>query len=186
MCTRHNHRANKEGRSVNPSAYTEISENRFREEKGLYFEDYTPGITIEHRPGRTITITDNIWQSLVSMNQHPVHIDDAYASQTEFSRLLVSSLVTFNIINGMTVHSISQRAIANLGWDAVRLVSPVFVGDTLYAETEILSKRRSKSRPNQGIVTVRTKGLNQDNTVVIEFNRTILVPCRPAQASHPV
>ncbi|RAA04563.1 MaoC family dehydratase [Ralstonia pseudosolanacearum] len=167
---------------MNLSAYIEISENRFREEKGLYFEDYVPGVTIEHQPGRTITITDNIWQSLVSMNQHPLHIDDAYASQTEFSKILVSSLVTFNIINGMTVHSVSQRAIANLGWDAVRLVSPVFVGDTLYAETEILSKRLSKTRPDQGIVTVRTKGMNQRKTVVIEFNRSILVPCRPTAA----
>lgn len=170
---------------MNLPAYAKISKNRFREEKGLYFEDYTPGITIEHQPGRTVTITDNIWQSLISMNQHPIHIDDVYAKKTEFSRLLVSSLVTFNIVNGMTVHSISQRAIANLGWDNIRLLAPVFVGDTLYAETEILGKRVSKSRTGQGIVVVETRGTNQNGSVVIEFKRTILVPCRATPAHLP-
>jgi len=158
------------------SSYIKISKNRYKEDKGFYYEDFDPGIIIEHTPGRSITETDNIWQSLISMNQHPVHIDKAYAENAEFKKLLVSSLVTFNIINGMTVFSISQKCIANLGWKSVTLTAPVFVGDTLYAETEILSKRESKTRPEQGIIEVKTRGFNQGKIKVIEFERTLLVP----------
>jgi itaconyl-CoA hydratase len=157
--------------------YLKISENRYREDRGLYYEDFVLGNIIEHRPGRTITSTDNIWQSLISMNQHPLHIEKEYAKHTEFKEMIVSSLVTFNIVNGMTVNTISQKAVANLGWDQVRLLAPVFVGNTLYAETEILEKRLSKSRPDQGIVRVRTSGFNQKNQKVIEFQRSFLV-CR--------
>ena len=155
-----------------------VADDRYREEKGLFFEDMVIGITIEHQPGRTVTATDNIWQSLIAMNQHPLHIDSQYCADTEFDELLVSSLVTFNIVNGMTVHSISQRAIANLGWDEVRLSHPVFIGDTLRAETKILDKRASKSRKGQGIVTVQTSGFNQESKLVIKFKRTILLPFR--------
>jgi itaconyl-CoA hydratase len=121
-------------------------------------------------------MTDNVWQSLISMNQHPIHIDEEYAKQTEFKKILVSSLVTFNIINGMTVNSMSFNAIANLGWDEVRLTKPVFVGDTLYAQSEVLHVRKSKSRAGQGIVTIKTTGLNQRNEIVVEFKRTFLSP----------
>jgi itaconyl-CoA hydratase len=162
--------------------YIKTGANRYREDKGFCYEDFITGMVIEHRPGRTITATDNIWQSLISMNQHPLHIESEYANQTEFKEMLVSSLVTFNIVNGLTVHSISQKAVANLGWDSVRMTSPVFVGDTLYAETEILSKRESRSRPQQGLVTVRTLGTNQRDQQVITFERTILVPVRNAPA----
>lgn len=158
--------------------YTQLTDLRYREDKGFYYDDFVVGLTIEHRPGRTITTTDNIWQSLISMNQHPLHIEAEYADKTEFGQLLVSSLVTFNIVNGMTVHSVSQRAIANLGWDEVRLTAPVFVGDTLYAESEVVDKRLSKSRSGQGVVTVRTCGKKQDGAVAISFRRTILVPLR--------
>lgn len=150
---------------------------RYREDKGLHFEDLNPGLIIEHRPGRTITETDNIWQSLINMNQHPIHINKQYAEQTEFGKLLVGGLVTFNIVNGMTVSSISQKAICHLGWDKVRFQNPVFVGDTLYAETEVLSRRYSKSRPKQGIVTVLTRGMNQQGKTVVCFERSILLPC---------
>jgi itaconyl-CoA hydratase len=160
--------------------YIKTGENRYREDKGFSYEDFVIGMVIEHRPGRTVTATDNIWQSLISMNQHPLHIDAEYAGQTEFKELLVSSLVTFNIVNGLTVHSISHKAVANLGWDSVRLTSPVFVGDTLYAETEVLSKRESRSRPQQGVVTVRTLGRNQRGQQVIAFERIVLVPMRTA------
>ncbi|MDQ0993877.1 MaoC family dehydratase [Streptomyces sp. V3I7] len=160
------------------STYREVEPGRFREDEGLRYEDYVVGHVFEHRPGRTITATDNIWSSLLCLNQHPLHIDEVYASGTPFKRLLVSSLVTFGIVNGMTVKTISQKAVANLGWDSVRLQAPVFVGDTLYAETEIVSKRLSASRPGEGIVTVHTIGRNQDGVQVIEFDRTVLATVR--------
>lgn len=161
-----------------PAAYVELAPGRFREDEGLNYEDYVVGHVFEHRPGRTITTTDNIWSSLLSLNQHPLHIDDVYAASTPFKKLLVSSLVTFGIVNGMTVRTISQKAVANLGWDEVRLTAPVFVGDTLYAETTIVAKRPSGSRPGEGIVTVHTVGRNQDGVKVIEFDRTVLAAKR--------
>lgn len=158
--------------------YKKIGDNRFREDKGFCYEDFEPGVTIEHSPGRTITSTDNSWMSLLAMNQSPLHIDAVYCERTEFKQLLVSSLVTFNIVNGMTVHTVSHKGIANLGWDRVRLLHPVFVGDTLFAESTVLEKRESKSRPTQGIVKVQTIGKNQDGVAVIEFERTVLVEMR--------
>lgn len=156
------------------SSLIETGPNRFVENKGLAYHDFEPGMIVEHRPGRTITASDNSWASLLAMNQHPLHIDDAYAQKTTFERILVSSLVTFSIVNGMTVHSISQKGLANLGWDEVRLTHPVFVGDTLSAVTEVIGKRRSKSRPGEGIVTVHSQGFNQDGRNVIHFKRSIL------------
>jgi itaconyl-CoA hydratase len=163
-------------------AYLQVAPGRYREDEGLRYEDYVVGTVFEHRPGRTITTTDNIWSSLLCLNTHPLHIDAVYASKTQFGRLLVSSLVTFGVVNGMTVKTISQQAIANLGWDKVRLTTPVFVGDTLYAETEIVSKRPSGSRPGQGIVAVHTVGRNQDGAQVIEFERTVLASMRSQEA----
>ena len=162
------------------TGYTALSATRIREDKGFYFDDFEADMVIEHMPGRTVIEADNSWQSLVAMNQHPLHIDAEYARGTEFGRLLVSSLVTFAIVNGMTVHTVSQKAIANLGWDKVRLSAPVFIGDTLYAESEVLTKRLSATRPGQGIVTVLTVGLNQRREQVIRFKRTILLPLRQA------
>ena len=159
----------------NISFYEQRDEKRFREKPGLFLEDFVVGIIIEHRPGRTVTMTDNVWQSLISMNQHPIHIDEEYAKNTEFKKILVSSLVTFNLINGMTVHSMRFNAIANLGWDEVRLKKPVFVGDTLYSQSEVLHVRKSKSRIGQGIVTIKTTGFNQKNEIVIDFKRTFLI-----------
>ncbi len=115
------------------------------------------------------------------MNTHPLHFDSAYANATQWKRPLMNSLVTISVITGMSVHSTSQNAVANLGWDKVRLVNPVFVGDTLYAETAVVSKRESESRPTQGLVTVHTVGTKVDGQtgqagiVVIEFDRTFLV-----------
>ena len=155
--------------------FIKIGENRFIEDHGLAYEDFVVGHLFEHRPGRSITASDNTWASLIALNQHPIHIDANYAATTEFKQILVSSLVTFAIINGMTVNTISAKAIANLGWNNVRLLYPVFINDTLYAETTILHKRESKSRPGQGIVTVETNGYNQNKQKVISFERVFLV-----------
>jgi acyl dehydratase len=155
-----------------------VGERRFRESFGRYFEDFEPGDTYEHRPGRSLTETDNIWFTLLTMNTHPLHFDNDYAAKSEFRKPLVNSCLTLSIVVGMSVSDVSQKAIGNLGWDKIKLVAPVFVGDTLYAETTVLSKRASKSRPTQGIVNVKTIGKKADGTVVIEFERTVLVPCR--------
>jgi len=125
-----------------------------------------------------LTETDNIWFTLLTMNTHPLHFDNDYAAKSEFGQPLVNSCLTLSIVVGMSVSDVSQKAIGNLGWDKIKLVAPVFVGDTLYAETTVLSKRASKSRPTQGIVSVKTTGKKADGTVVIEFERTVLVPCR--------
>jgi itaconyl-CoA hydratase len=156
----------------------EVGPNRYRESHGRYLEDFRVGDVYEHRPGRTITDADNIAFSLATMNQHPLHSDLHYAAQSEFGRPLVNSCLTLAIVTGMSVADVSQKAIANLGWKDVRLLAPVYPGDTVYAESEVLSVRESKSRPNQGVVTVRTRGIKQDGTVFMEFERTALVPQR--------
>ena len=154
----------------------EVGKNRYRESYGRYLEDFTIGDVYEHRPGRTVSESDNTWFTLLTMNQHPLHFDAEYASKSEFGKPLVNSCLTLSIVAGMSVSDISQKTIANLGWDKIKLTSPVFVGDTLYAESIVLSKRESKSRPNQGIVSVRTTGCNQDGTEVISYERTMLIP----------
>ena len=155
-----------------------VGDKRFRESYGRYFEDFEIGDVYEHRPGRTITETDNTWFTLLTMNQHPLHFDKEYGAKTEFGKVLVNSCLTISVVTGMSVSDISQKTIANLGWDKVRLSGPVFVGDTLYAESQVLSKRESNSRPNQGIVSVETKGIKQDESVVISFERSMLIPFR--------
>ena len=153
-----------------------VGDKRFRESYGRYFEDFEIGDVYEHRPGRTITETDNTWFTLLTMNQHPLHFDKKYGAKTEFGKVLVNSCLTISLVTGMSVSDISQKTIANLGWDKVRLSGPVFVGDTLYAESKVLSKRESNSRPNQGIVSVETEGIKQDGSVVISFERSMLIP----------
>ena len=128
----------------------EVGPRRFREEYGRSYEDFEVGDVYEHRPGRTITEADNTWFTLLTMNQHPLHFDRAYAAKSEFGRPIVNSCLTLSIVTGMSVSDVSQRAIGNLGWDRVRLTAPVFAGDTIYAETEVLAKRESKSRPEPG------------------------------------
>jgi acyl dehydratase len=155
-----------------------IGPNRYREEIGRYLEDFNVGDIYEHRPGRSITESDNTWFTLLTMNQHPVHFDKAYAAKSEFGKPLVNSCLTLSIVAGMSVSDTSQKAIANLGWTDINMPQPVFVGDTLYSESEVLDKRESKSRPTQGIVTVRTTGKNQDGVVVMTYERAFLVPKR--------
>ncbi len=155
-----------------------VGDNRYRESFGRYFEDFVVGDTYEHRPGRTITETDNTWFTLLTMNTHPMHFDREFAASSEFGRCIVCSPLTVALMTGMSVTDISQKAIANLGWDDIRLTAPLFAGDTLYAETEILDKRESRSRPTQGIITCKTFGHNQDRQLVCSFIRKLLVPRR--------
>jgi itaconyl-CoA hydratase len=152
-----------------------VGEKRYRERGGRYFEEFEVGATYEHRPGRTITETDNTWFTLLTNNTHPIHYDAEYAKHTEFKQRLVVSTLTLSIVTGMSVSDTSQKAIANLGWTDIKLPNPVFAGDTLYAESEILDKRPSKSRPGQGIVRFRTTAKNQRGEVVCSYERTILV-----------
>jgi itaconyl-CoA hydratase len=147
---------------------------------GRYFEDFGVGDTYKHWPGRTITAADNTWFTLLTMNQHPLHFDEEYAKTTEFGRPLVNSTLTLAIVVGMSVADVSQNAVANLGWTDIRMPAPVFNGDTLYAESTVLDKRASKSRPAQGIVSVATRAWKQDGTTVMTFKRSVLVPKRAA------
>ena len=156
----------------------EVAPGRWRASAGRYFEDFTVGEVYEHRPGRTIGEADNTWFTLLTMNQHPLHFDAAYAAKSEFGRPVVNSCLTLSIVAGMSVGDVSQKAIANLGWTDIKLTHPVFAGDTLYAESEVLDMRESKSRADAGIVSVRSLGRNQDGTVVCSFDRTMLVQRR--------
>ena len=158
--------------------FEQVGENRFRENFGLLYEDFTVGAIIEHYPGRTITEADNIWMSMLCMNVHPLHIDREYGENTEWQKNIVSSLVSLAIVGGLALRGTSARCTANLGWEEIKLLSPVFNGDTVYAESEILKKRVSKSRPGEGIVTVRTRGKKADGTVFLDFIRSFLVPMR--------
>ena len=129
-----------------------IGPQRYREDPGRYFEDFQVGDVYEHWPGRTVSEADNIWFTNLTMNTHPIHFDANYASKSEFGKYLVNSAFTLALVTGMCVSGTSQKAIANLGWEEIKIPAPVFVGDTLYSETEVLDKRESKSRPTQGIV----------------------------------
>ncbi|RDI62825.1 MaoC family dehydratase [Nocardia pseudobrasiliensis] len=155
-----------------------VGDNEYVEEHGGDYEDFEPGMVIKHWPGRTVSETDNTWLTLLLMNQHPLHFDETYGAASEYGRVLVNSSITLALIGGMTVQALSARAVANLGWDRVRLAEPVFVGDTLYATSRILTKRRSRSRPTQGIVTVETTGAKSSGETVITFERSFLVRCR--------
>ena len=155
-----------------------IGHKRYRGEVGLYYEDLEEGAIYEHRPGRTITESDNINFSLMTMNQHPAHCDSAYADHTEFGKPLVNSGLTLAVVLGMTVQHISGKAIANLGWGEIKLLHPVFPGDTIYAESEVTAKRESKSRPNAGIVTSRTIGKKSTGEIFLSFERNVLIQKR--------
>ncbi len=159
-----------------------VGQQRYRESYGRYLEDFAVGDVYEHRPGRTISETDNTWFTLLTMNQHPLHFDAQYGAQSEFGQVLVNSCLTLSVVTGMSVSDVSQKTIANLGWTDVKLVGPVFVGDTLYAESEVLQIRESATRPTQGIVTIRTLGKKKSadgaEADVISFQRAMLIPKR--------
>lgn len=156
-------------------AYKAVGERRYRETSGLYWEDFEPGDVFEHRPGRTVLDVDNTYFTLLTLNVQQVHFDAAYAAKTEWKKMLVDSTFTLALLTGMSVRTVSAKVVANLGWDKVKATHPVFAGDTLYAESTVLTKRESKSRPTQGIVTVSTRGINQDGKEVMTFERTMLV-----------
>lgn len=143
--------------------------------QGRFFEDFVVGDVYEHPLGRTITTTDNIWFTLLTQNTAPVHFDHEYARRTEFGRPLVNSTLTLALVAGQSVIDVSLNVFANLGWEKVTLPNPVFEGDTIHSRSTVEAVRESASRPNVGIVTVRTFGTNQAGAVVIEFTRTLLV-----------
>lgn len=157
--------------------------------RGRVYEDFQVGDVYRHWPGRTVLSADNVWFTLLTQNTNPIHFDRAYAAKTEYGRPLVDSTFTLAAVTGQSVADISQNAMANLGWDEVRLPNPLFEGDTLYSQSEVLEKRESKSRPNVGIVRFKTTGFKQDGTVVIEFRRTVMIYKRghvPSTGNEPV
>jgi itaconyl-CoA hydratase len=143
--------------------------------QGRFFEDFEVGDVYEHPLGRTVTTTDNMWFTLLTQNTAPIHFDHAYAARTEFGRPLVDSTFTVALVTGQSVTDVSQNVFANLGWDEIRLPAPVFEGDTIYSRSQVLEKRESRSRPDVGIVTVKTTGYNQEGKTVITFRRTVMV-----------
>ena len=156
----------------------EVGPQRYRETFGRYFEEFIVGDVYEHRPGKTVTEYDNHLFTLLTLNTHPMHFDAEFAAASEFKKNLVVSPYTLALLIGMSVTDTSQKAIANLGMDEVKFTLPVFAGDTLYGESEVLAKRESKSRPGQGIVTIRTIGKNQRGEMVATFTRNMLIPAR--------
>ena len=147
---------------------------------GRYFEDFDVGDIYRHPLGRTISEVDNTWFTLLTLNSNQMHFNAAYAEKSTFGRLVVNSGLTVALVLGMTVSDVSQNAVANLSWDMIRLVHPVFVGDTLYAESVVIDKRESRSRPYAGIVSVRSRGINQEGTVVLTYKRSVMIYKRDA------
>lgn len=150
-----------------------------------YFEDFVVGDIYEHRLGRTISETDNTWFTLLTLNTNPIHFDRHFAKSTMFGKPLVNSCLTLALVTGLSVSDISESAIANLGWTDIMLPNPVFEGDTLYAQSEVLAKRESMSRPGCGVITVRTTGHKQTGEVVMSFSRSILVHRREDAPEEP-
>ena len=142
---------------------------------GRVYEDFEVGDIYEHPVGRTILAADNTWFTLMTMNTNTVHFDYNYSAKTEFGKPLVNSCLTLAVLTGESVIDLTQNVFANLGWDEVRMPNPVFEGDTIYSKSEVLETRESKSRPNVGIVRVKTTGYNQNGAVVMEFKRTFMV-----------
>lgn len=147
---------------------------------GRFFEDFTVGDVYRHPLGRTISEVDNTWFTLLTMNTNQSHFNSHYAAKGEFGRPIVNSGLTVALLLGITVSDISQNAVANLGWEEIRLTHPVFAGDTLYGESLVLDLRESRSRPHCGIVTVRSRGLNQDGEECLSWRRTVMVLKRSA------
>jgi len=142
---------------------------------GRVFEDFTVGDIYEHPLGRTVIAADNIWFTCLTMNTNPIHFDVEYAAKTEFGKPLVNSCLTLALVTGQSVTDLTMNAVANLGWDEVRLPHPLFEGDTVRSKSEVLEARESRSRPEAGVVRVKTTGMNQHGDTVIEFTRTFLI-----------
>jgi itaconyl-CoA hydratase len=146
-----------------------------------YFEDFTPGQTFKHWPGRTITDFDNTWFTLMTLNTNPLHFDAAFAAKSQHGKCLVNGLLVIALVTGMSVKDISENAIANLEYETIRHIAPTFNGDTLYAETTVLEVTPSKTKSDRGVVYVETRGLNQNGEQVLHLRRRVLIPRRPAQ-----
>lgn len=150
-------------------------------EFGRYFEDFEVGDVYKHWPGKTITEFDDHLFCMITMNHHPLHTNTHYAeTQTQFKRNVVVGNLVYSLALGMSVPDVSGKAIANLEVESLRHTAPMFHGDTLYAETMVLDKQESKSKPDRGVVTVETRGYNQDGVEVLYFRRKVLVPKRAA------
>jgi itaconyl-CoA hydratase len=149
--------------------------------RGRFFEDFSVGDVFRSRLGRTIFETDNTWFTCLTMNTNQVHFNAPFAARTPFARLLVNSCLTLSLVTGLSVPDTSENAVANLSWTEIELPAPVFVGDTLWAESEVATIRESQTRPMLGIVGVRTRGVNQDGVDVVRFNRAFMVYKREAR-----
>ena len=158
-------------------SHEKVGDNTYRERNGIDFEDFEPGMVFEHRPGRTVYQSENALHCLQTLNQAAIHIDEHYASFTEFEKPLIVTTLTLGILMAMTTKTFG-RVCANLGMTDIKMLAPVFDRDTLYASSEIVSKRNSKSRPDNGLLTVRTTGTNQRGERVCEYQRTLLVYLR--------
>ena len=148
--------------------------------RGRFFEDFEVRDVFRGRLGRTITETDNVWFTCLTLNTNQVHFNREFAAGTRFGRPLVNSTLTLALVTGMSVPDTSENATANLAWTDISLPNPVYEGDTLYVESEVLDRRESRSRPEVGIVSVRSRGINQRREVVIEFKRTFMIYKRDA------
>ncbi|WP_238006594.1 MaoC family dehydratase [Dactylosporangium sp. AC04546] len=147
---------------------------------GNYYEDFAVGTVYQHPLGRTISEADNTWFTLLTMNTNQNHFNAHFAANAPYGRLIVNSGLSVAVVLGISVSDMSQHAIMNLGWEEIKLTAPVFVGDTLYAESVVLATRESASRPYAGIVTCKTRGLNQDGDEVMSWRRTVMVYRRDA------
>lgn len=143
---------------------------------GHYLDEFLAGDVIRHAASKTIFESDNNFFSLLTMNHHPVHTNKAFAEQGQHGQILVVGTLVFSLVVGMTVPDISGKAIANLAYESVEHLAPVFVGDTLYAQTEILEIRSSTSKPDRGVVYVETTAFNQHETPILRFRRHVLIP----------
>jgi acyl dehydratase len=152
--------------------------------RGRFYEDMDVGDVFRSRFGRTVSEYDNLLFTCLTLNTNSIHFDADYASKTRFGQILVNSTFTLALITGMTVPDTSENALANLQWTDIKLPSPVYVGDTLWAESEILDKRESKSNPEVGIVSMRCRGINQRGQVVIEYRRTFMLQKAGAAAAE--
>ena len=157
-----------------------MSEAAPKDWRGRFFEDFDVGDVYTSRLGRTVTEADNVWFTCLTMNTNQMHFNDRYAAGTPFGRTLVNSTFTLALITGLTVPDTSENGAANLEWSDIKLPNPVFVGDTLWAQSEVLGLRESDSRPQMGVVTIRSRGINQDGEVVVEFRRAFLCYKRDA------
>ena len=148
--------------------------------RGRFYEDLEVGDTYASRLGRTISEVDNVWFTCLTMNTNQIHFNAAYAERTRFGQMLVDSTFTLALVTGLTVPDTSENAAANLEWTDIKLPNPVFAGDTIWAQSEILAKRESRSTPTVGIVSMRCRGINQRREVVCEFKRSFMVYKRDA------